>query len=274
MKKVEITVALSVYDGVEAGPLKLAIDSVLKQKGPSFEFCIVMDGITRDDLRSILYDLVASDQRVCLIEFEVNRKLPAAMNAIVKRMKGEFLIRMDADDISFPERFSKLHQYMIENPDIDAAGSASLEFSGDDPATGIYRAYPLTHDLIVEKFNYNNPFCHPAMIFRRRFFDLGLYPHWTLNEDTLLFLNALSGGARFGNISDALYGHRYDADVSRRRQNYRRSVFVWQDRCRVIEKCGGGFHAKLYAFGVMCFQIFGGPAYPILRRYSLKRPTT
>lgn len=271
MHKPQMTVALSVYDGVDLEELKPCVTSVLAQEGVSFEFCIVLDGITRADLREYLEAQAAADARIRLIDFEQNRKLPAAMNAIIKSLDSDIMVRMDADDISLPGRFEALHAYLEAHPDIDAIGSGIIEFDGDDPFDGITRRYPLTHDAIVEQFNYNNPFAHPSMAFRRRFFNLGLYPYWTLNEDTMLFLNALAGGARFANVPDPLYAHRHDAHVRRRRQSLKRAAVVYMDRTRVIAQCGGGLKARVYAVGVFCMQVLGFGLYPRIRSMILKR---
>lgn len=269
----EMTVALSVYDGVELPLLAAALDSVLCQQGVTFEVCIVLDGISRADLGDFLANQAAADARIRLIHFPNNRKLPAAMNAIVRDMNSDLFVRMDADDLSMPGRFAALTRFMRENPDIDAAGSWSYEFDIGDPQTGLIRQYPTEHDAIIARFNYNNPFCHPSMVFRRGFFDLGLYPLWTLNEDTMLFLNGYVGGARFANIPVPLYAHRYDADVSRRRTSWKRAGIIWADRQRVISRCGGGSRARFYATMVLAAQTIGAPLYPWLRRLMLKGKT-
>lgn len=271
MSAIDMSVALSVYDGVELPQLETALASVLAQTGVTFEVCLVMDGITRDDLRDFLEGQAASDPRIRLIDFAQNRKLPAAMNAIVRAMQSDLFVRMDADDLCMPGRFETLVAFMQANPDVDAAGSGSYEFSDGDPAQGLQRSYPETHDAIVAQFNYNNPFCHPSMIFRKRFFDLGLYPLWTLNEDTMLFFNGLAGGARYANLPQPLYAHRYDADVGRRRQSWKRAGRVYIDRLRVIEFCGGGIKARAYALALLLGQTVGGPIYPMVRRVMLKR---
>ncbi|OYU20421.1 MAG: hypothetical protein CFE34_00140 [Rhodobacteraceae bacterium PARR1] len=271
MQNFEMTVAMSVYDGVELHHLQAALGSVLSQSGVDFEVCLVMDGIKREDLRSYLIAQADADSRINLIDFERNRKLPAALNAIVRAMKSDFLVRMDSDDLCVPGRFKVLVDFMRSNPDVDAAGSGSFEFSDGPFDQGLQRRYPQTHEEIVRQFNYNNPFCHPSMIFRKRFFELGLYPLWTLNEDTLLFLNGLAGGARYANIPQPLYAHRYDADVGKRRQNWKRSFTIFLDRLRVIDKCDGGMKARLYAFMLLLGQTLGGPVYPLVRRLMLKR---
>lgn len=267
----DLTIALSVYDGVELPLLQEAVGSVLGQEGVVFEVCIVLDGITRADLRTFLEDVAQADARVRLISFDQNRKLPAAMNAIVQKMQSDLFVRMDADDLCLPGRFATLLEFMRTHPEVDAAGSWSFEFAQGEPAQGLLRRYPKTHADIVQQFNYNNPFCHPSMIFRRGFFDLGLYPLWTLNEDTMLFLNALAGGARFANIPQPLYAHRYDAEVGQRRQGWRRAGVVWVDRQRVISHCGGGLRARAYATALLLAQTLGGGLYPWLRRRLLGR---
>ena len=121
----QISVVMSVYNGEKY--LHEAIDSILDQTSTDFEFIIIDDGSTDDSAEIInLY----SDNRIKLIQQE-NKGLAAALNEGIKIAKGKYIARMDADDISEPDRFDVQFQYMEENPRCVVVGSLSNIISKD-----------------------------------------------------------------------------------------------------------------------------------------------
>ena len=100
--------------------LKLSIDSVLTQIYPNFEFIIIDDGSTDNSLELIKsYD----DPRIRLICNESNLGLTKSLNLGIKLSKGEFIARMDSDDICYPERFEEQVAYLRANEDVIVCGS-------------------------------------------------------------------------------------------------------------------------------------------------------
>ena len=102
MKNPKVTVLMSVYNGGKY--LREAIESILNQTFKDFEFLIINDGST-DRTAEILqsYD----DPRIKIINNEKNIGLTKSLNKGLKMARGEYIARMDADDISMPERLEK-----------------------------------------------------------------------------------------------------------------------------------------------------------------------
>ena len=87
--------------------LSAAIDSVLNQSFTDYEFIIVCDNPNNNELKGILSAYEAKDNRVKIIYNKDNMGLALSLNVAIQASKGEYLIRMDADDICKPDRFQK-----------------------------------------------------------------------------------------------------------------------------------------------------------------------
>jgi len=118
MKNPEVTVLMSVYNGEKY--LREAIDSILNQTFTDFEFLIVNDGST-DRTAEILrsYD----DPRIIIINNEKNIGLTKSLNIGLRMAKGEYIARMDADDVSMPERLQKQIELLNQKKNTGLVGT-------------------------------------------------------------------------------------------------------------------------------------------------------
>ena len=101
--------------------LRESVTSLLNQTFEDFELIIIDDGST-DDTLALLRELTKSDCRVRIVT-QANRGIANSCNAALSLARGEFVARMDADDVSLPERFEKHVAYMREHPDCAVVGS-------------------------------------------------------------------------------------------------------------------------------------------------------
>lgn len=118
-----ISVVMSVYNSEKY--LAEAIESILNQTFTDFEFIIINDGSTDSSL-AIIESYMAKDERVVLISRE-NKGLPASLNEGIAIAKGKYIARMDADDISLPERFDSQFSYLEKNNNIDVLGTNAFQ---------------------------------------------------------------------------------------------------------------------------------------------------
>lgn len=114
----EISVLMPVYNAESY--LDEAIQSVLNQSFTDFEFIIINDGST-DNSKKIIQSY--NDKRIKYIENATNIGLVATLNKGIDICAGRYLARMDADDISLPERLEKLYVFMEKNPEIGLCGT-------------------------------------------------------------------------------------------------------------------------------------------------------
>jgi glycosyltransferase involved in cell wall biosynthesis len=112
-----ISVVMSVYNSEMF--LREAIDSVLEQTFKDFEFIIINDGSIDCSLEIIKS---YNDKRIVLIENEGNKGLIHSLNKGLEIAKGQYVARMDADDICLPERFRKQVEFLELNPNVGVLG--------------------------------------------------------------------------------------------------------------------------------------------------------
>ncbi|MGN2244818.1 glycosyltransferase family 2 protein [Frateuria sp. GZRR33] len=111
--------------------LQDAADSILGQSFGDFEFLIVDDAST-DGTWEALQDLARRDRRIRLFRNERNLGLPESLNRLVPEVRGEYIARMDADDIATPDRFA-IQVETLDHGEVDLCGSAFVEFPARRP---------------------------------------------------------------------------------------------------------------------------------------------
>lgn len=157
-----ISVVMPVYNAELY--LATAIESILAQTFDDFELIVVNDGSTDGSLR-LLETLAAQDQRIRVIS-RANTGIVGALNDGIALARGEFIARMDADDIAFPERFDRQLSYLTNHPKCVAVGSAMLHIDPDgDPIRINYWAE--THDVIdAQLLRGGGGLAHPTAMIR------------------------------------------------------------------------------------------------------------
>lgn len=184
--------------------LRKAIDSVLNQTFTDFEFIIVNDGST-DESKDVLYEYAKKDSRVVIIENEQNLGLPCSLNKGIEAAKGEYIIRMDTDDICYPDRFEKQVLYMDDNSDLIVSGAWADIFSYDENI--IIDTWKPVMCSTQDEYHIRLLFCgepliiHPSAILRREsIYKFNLrYPieeKYKYAEDYKMWMDC----SKFGNI--------------------------------------------------------------------------
>jgi glycosyltransferase involved in cell wall biosynthesis len=137
-----------------------AVDSILAQDYDGFELVIINDGST--DQTQTLLDRYAASPRVRVLQQE-NRGLINTLNHGLAICEGEYIARMDADDIAMPDRLRRQVEFMDANPDVVCCGTA-VEYFGD--RQGI-KKLPVTHEACVDTLLLGSCFAHPAVMLRK-----------------------------------------------------------------------------------------------------------
>jgi glycosyltransferase involved in cell wall biosynthesis len=201
----KITVLMPVYNGEKY--LAQAIDSMLAQTFHEFEFLIINDGST-DKSEEII--LSYKDLRIRYIKNEQNLKLIATLNKGIDLAKGKYIVRMDADDISLPERLEKQFSFMEKNLQVAICGSWFQSFGINNSMV----KYVGAHEEIMFRMLYQCHLCHPSLIWRRSAitsFEHMFDPLFAHAEDYDFFVRV---GQRFGlaNLQEVLVKYRTHAD--------------------------------------------------------------
>ena len=160
-QKTRVTVLMPVYNGERF--LREAIDSILNQSYQDFEFLII-DNASTDQSRNIV--LSYNDKRIQFIQNSENLGLEKSLNKGIRQAKGEYIVRMDCDDISLPQRLQKQIDFMDTNPRVAVCGSW-VETFGDD--NNIWK-FPLNNEEICCGLLFYSALAHPSVVLRKDLF--------------------------------------------------------------------------------------------------------
>lgn len=190
---------MPVYNGMPY--LKEAVKSILDQTYSNFEFIVVDDGST-DSSKTYLKSL--RDKRVILLKNNKNLGLSKSLNKALKKASGDYIARMDADDISAPERLQRQLNFFAKNQSIDLCGSYASIIEKDGKKVGVLK-YPTAPVEIKRKIILFNPIIHPSIMARRKFFEdlQGYRDQYDGAEDYDLLIRG-ADSHRYANIPQSL----------------------------------------------------------------------
>lgn len=200
-----VSIVMSVYNGGDdLGP---AIDSVLAQTFTDFEFVIINDG-SKDNSLELLREYEQRDARIRLID-QANTGLTVALRRGVETSRGEFVARMDADDISMPTRLEK-QVALLRSDNRLAIISCHLEHFFDDGTVKFVQTFEQNPRLTQLFANFYNPIGgHGQILYRRSAYEAagGYDPDYNLAEDYDLWTRILRHG-ELGIVPETLYRYR------------------------------------------------------------------
>ena len=216
MNSPRVSVLMSVHNGERW--LGEAIDSILGQTFSDFEF-IIIDDASKDGSKEIIngYD----DARIVLVENRENLGLTASLNKGLGLCRGEYIARIDADDISMPERLKIQVDAMDGDPELGVLGSSYLII--DENEKELTKAHaPTGSDLINWVIILRNPFAHSSVMLRKSVLDdhsLFYDESYKASQDYDLWERMLSV-TRGNNIDKPLIKFRvHDKSVSSTKKN-------------------------------------------------------
>lgn len=218
---VKISVIMGVYNTSNYAILNKAVNSILNQTYKNFEFIICDDGST-DNTYEKLKNIERSDRRIKIIKNDINRGLAYTLNHCISVSNGEYIARMDADDISLTNRFELELKFLEENLEYDFVGCNV--FLIDDKGCWGKRCYK--EKVAKKDFLFNSPFTHPTIMIRKHVIDtVGGYRVEKITrraEDYELWMRLYANGFRGYNIQDFLFEYREDNKTfARRKYKYR-----------------------------------------------------
>lgn len=180
-----------------------AVRSVLLQTYKYFELLIV-DDCSTDKTFDILQGLAAEDKRIRLFRNDVNSKICKTLNRALEHAKGEYIGRMDGDDISTPERFQRLKQFLDEHSDISLVGSNMITI--DETGREISRKRYIKTNRYIQFGNQYQPCVAHIWLARREVYDtLEGYRNVPYVEDWDFLLRGQNRGFNYANVDEFLY---------------------------------------------------------------------
>lgn len=207
-KSKKLSVIMSVFNENHC-ELTQAIDSILDQTFKDFEFVIVLDNPKNTGVHELLTSYCEKDPRITLIANKENIGLAMSLNVAAKSCCGEYIARMDADDISFSDRLEKEVNFLDCNPEYDVVGTRYVRIDENEKEIKTDTLPFEDHDSIVEALKYGNIIVHPSVMMRRKSLEqVGYYRDFKNSQDYDLWLRMIAAGVRFYILPETLLKYR------------------------------------------------------------------
>ncbi len=200
-----ISVILPVYNCQEY--IFEAVKSILNQTFSDFEF-IIIDDCSTDTTLQVIKNF--NDARIIIIEKPVNTGYTDSLNYAISIAKGQYIARMDGDDISFPTRFEKQVAFLEANDDVILCGSG-IQIIG----TEVKLNHPTNHDEILVKLCFGNSFYHPTIMARKNIMLSNNYDKKFEPAEDYDLWTRLAFVGKLANIPEVLLNYReHDSQIS------------------------------------------------------------
>lgn len=205
-----ISVVMAIYnEPIEW--IEESINSILEQTFTDYEYIIILDNPNNSKVKTYVEEISKQDDRINFIVNLNNLGLTKSLNIGLKLAKGKYIARMDADDLSVPDRFKKQVDFLESNTQIIACGSWIKRFGIKNDEV----KYISDNEVIYNEFTYPNPFlspiAHPAACIRRDFLienNIFYNEEYTVAQDYGLWNDILLKKGKLSNINDFLLLYR------------------------------------------------------------------
>lgn len=211
----KVSVIMGIYNCEKT--LKESLDSLLNQSYQSFEIILCEDG-SNDHTLQIAKDYAEDyPQKIRLIQNETNKGLAYSLNRCIDSSKGEYIARMDGDDIAYENRLEKQMNYLESHPGCALVGSHVFLFNDN----GIWGVRKSKADPLKKDFLFSSQFIHPTIIIKKAI--LNQVGNYTVSKATLraedydLFMRLYAAGFTGHNLQDILLYYREDETTFKRR---------------------------------------------------------
>ena len=202
-----ISVIMSTYKEDER-LLRESIESILNQTYKDFEYIIILDYPDNDVHKSVIEEYALKDDRIHFYINETNMGLTDSLNRGLSLCHGEYIARMDADDISLPYRLERQLEYIKKNQ-YDLIGGITQMIDEDGNSIYSIQKVPTDFNKIKKALRYGQCIAHPTWLGRKEVFDcLNGYRNIPLCEDFDFTLRAVLNGFKISNLNETVLKYR------------------------------------------------------------------
>ncbi len=206
MKK-KISIIMSCYNESEQ-ELYDSINSILCQTYKNIELIIVNDNPTNQNLKKFLSHY-SKDKRIKLINNEKNLGLAQSLNKAIKIAIGEYIARMDADDVSLPNRLEKQVAYLEAHDDCSMVATNRNDIDENSQIIQKNAAIIVSDKLLRRITRFGSIITHPSIMIRANILkEVGCYRSFPAAQDYDLWLRMLSARKRIHILPDVLLNYR------------------------------------------------------------------
>jgi glycosyltransferase involved in cell wall biosynthesis len=216
------SVLMSVYKNDNKDYVDTAIESMLSQTVQPEQFVIVIDGEIPDEIQKVINHYQDTYKGVFTIVRQlVNQGLGKSLDEGMKHCRNELIARMDADDISLPNRCEKELEMFHTYNKLAICGSNIDEFYDNPDEVQSIRRVPSDYESIVRFIKRRQPFNHPTVMYKKsEVIRCGGYGQLRRKQDYDLFSRMINMGCYARNIDESLLKFRADKDNYKRRKSW------------------------------------------------------
>lgn len=240
------SVLMSVYGKENPAFLKEALDSVFNQTVNPDQVVLVQDGPLGADLQLVADKVKDIHPELEIFPLDKNGGLSAALRFGLEKCRNELVMRMDSDDICYPNRFEEMVRLFEEYPDLEVAGAFATTIN-ENGNHGKMLTVPVSERDIYNKV-WTCPFIHPTICFKKSaLLRVGSYSEnpGSRQDDYELWFRVVSGGLKCMNLAKPLLYYRFTSgNVARNdvRVGWARFIVgikgAWRCKCALIAYIG------------------------------------
>jgi glycosyltransferase involved in cell wall biosynthesis len=220
----QLSVLMSTYRGETGANLQASLESIVTQTESVDQIVLVIDGPVGEDQQRVISGFTerATGPRLTLVHLPENRGLAQALNAGLGACSGDYIMRMDSDDLCQPDRVELQCAYARAHPEIDVVCSWSEEFF-EDGAPPQLKVSPVDHASVARAMKWRNVLVHPTVLIKAEILRAvgGYRSKFGMLEDYDLFVRLIQRGALFHVIPKVLVRVRSSTAQRGRRGGFR-----------------------------------------------------
>lgn len=263
----KISVIMGAYNC--SSTLSLALESLLNQTFEDFNVIICDDGSTDETYKIMEKYKKKYPKKFIILQNKKNMGLNYTLNKCLKNADGEYIARMDADDLSERKRF-EIQNKFLDNHKEYAFVSSNMIYFDENGDWGVSNSIDKP---IADDFVHSSPFCHaPVMIRKEAYLNVGGYtvePNLLRVEDYHLWIKLYEKGYRGYNIKQPLYKMRDDKDAYSRR-NFKNRINEMYVKILAVKKLNLPMWKSIYSIRPILVGILPHKLYDYLHKKRLK----
>lgn len=220
-----ISVIMSTYKEDER-LLRESIESILNQTYKDFEYIIILDYPDNDVHKRVIEEYAIKDDRIHFYVNEKNMGLTYSLNRGLSLCHGEYIARMDADDISLPDRLERQMKYLEKNH-YDLIGGITEMINENGSLLYSIKSVPTDPKKINKALRYSQCIAHPTWLGRKEVFEKNAgYRHMPLCEDYDFTLRAVLNGFVISNLNEPVLKYRMTSNSISRSNLFEQYLYM------------------------------------------------
>lgn len=220
-----ISVIMSTYKEDEK-LLRESIESILNQTYRNFEYIIILDYPDNDVHKRVIEEYALKDDRIHFYINEKNMGLTDSLNRGLSLCHGEYIARMDADDISLPDRLERQMKYLEKNH-YDLIGGITEMINENGSLLYSIKSVPTDPKKINKALRYSQCIAHPTWLGKKEVFEKNAgYRHMPLCEDYDFTLRAVLNGFVISNLNEPVLKYRMTSNSISRSNLFEQYLYM------------------------------------------------